>query len=65
MMMGAKLGATLLTYPMLVIKMRMMSARKDSEDHTYSGVGHAVETIFSSEGTEKGFKIPACQKVPP
>ena len=45
----AKAGATLLTYPMLTIKTRMMSARRDQQ---YSGVGDAVRSIYRREGMQ-------------
>ncbi len=49
----AKAGATLLTYPMLTIKTRMMSARRDQQ---YSGVGDAVRSIYRREGVQGYFQ---------
>ena len=49
----AKAGATLLTYPMLTIKTRMMSARRDQQ---YSGVGDAVRSIYRREGMRGYFQ---------
>jgi len=43
----AKAGATLCTYPMLTIKTRMMSARRDDQ---YSSVLDAVKSIQEREG---------------
>ena len=43
----AKAGATLCTYPMLTIKTRMMSARRDDQ---YSSVLDAVKSIREREG---------------
>ena len=43
----AKAGATLCTYPMLTIKTRMMSARRDDQ---YSSVLDAVKSIHEREG---------------
>ena len=43
----AKAGATLCTYPMLTIKTRMMSARRDQQ---YRGVLDAVRSIHHREG---------------
>mmetsp|Transcript_15911 Transcript_15911/g.45569 ORF Transcript_15911/g.45569 Transcript_15911/m.45569 type:complete len:342 (-) Transcript_15911:1237-2262(-) len=49
----AKAGATLLTYPMLTIKTRMMSARRDQQ---YRGVGDAVSSIYRREGIRGYFQ---------
>jgi adenine nucleotide transporter 17 len=49
----AKAGATLLTYPMLTIKTRMMSARRDQQ---YRGVGDAVRSIYRREGIRGYFQ---------
>ena len=49
----AKAGATLLTYPMLTIKTRMMSARRDQQ---YNGVGDAVRSIYRREGMQGYFQ---------
>lgn len=46
----AKAGATILTYPMLTVKTRMMSARKHDTDLQYSGVFDAVAQIMNREG---------------
>eukprot|EP00889_Picochlorum_renovo_P008682 jgi/Picre1/35712/NNA_003172.t1 len=46
----AKAGATVLTYPMLTVKTRMMSARKEDADIQYASVQDAVRQIFHKEG---------------
>lgn len=46
----AKAGATVMTYPMLTVKTRMMSARKYDEDLQYSGVTDAIVQIMKREG---------------
>lgn len=46
----AKAGATVITYPMLTVKTRMMSARKLDTDLQYSGVFDAVTQIMKREG---------------
>ena len=46
----AKAGATVLTYPMLTVKTRMMSARKEDADIQYASVLDAVRQILNKEG---------------
>jgi len=48
----AKTGATLVTYPLMTIKTRMMSARKeaDCEMMQYKSIGDAIVKIGSREG---------------
>lgn len=46
----AKAGATIMTYPMLTVKTRLMSARKHDTDFQYSGVFDAVSQIMRREG---------------
>ena len=47
----AKLGATLATYPLLLVKQRLQSAgRHTHEDRVYSGTLDAVRRIWKTEG---------------
>ena len=47
----AKLGATLATYPLLLVKQRLQSAgRHTHEDRVYSGTLDAVQRIWKTEG---------------
>lgn len=47
----AKAGATLVTYPMMTIKTRMMSARKEADcEMQYKSIGDAIVKIGSREG---------------
>ena len=46
----AKAGATVLTYPMLTVKTRMMSARKQDADLQYTSILDAVTQIMKKEG---------------
>ncbi|KAL6767154.1 PXN1 [Auxenochlorella protothecoides x Auxenochlorella symbiontica] len=46
----AKAGATVVTYPMLTVKTRMMTARRGDTDMQYSSVGDAVAKIWQTEG---------------
>jgi len=46
----AKAGATVLTYPMLTVKTRMMSARKQDAELQYSSILDAVTQIMKKEG---------------
>jgi len=46
----AKAGATLLTYPLLTVKQRMMSARKTDADMQYTSVADAFVQIGQKEG---------------
>lgn len=62
----AKLGATILTYPMMTIKTRMMSARKDDIDIQYKSMAHAVVEIGEKEGMRgyyRGMKAKIVQSV--
>ena len=48
---AAKLGATVLTYPILLVKSRLMSAgRHTSADRVYKGTAHAIACIWQTEG---------------
>lgn len=51
----AKAGATVVTYPLLTVKTRMMSARKGDADMQYTSVADAIAQIAKKEG-EKGEK---------
>ncbi|BDA49053.1 Peroxisomal membrane protein PMP34 [Coccomyxa sp. Obi] len=47
----AKLGATVVTYPLLLVKARLMSSGKHtSEDRRYTGTLDALERIWKTEG---------------
>ena len=46
----AKAGATVLTYPLLTVKTRMMSARKSDAEMQYKSVADAVAQIAKREG---------------
>ncbi|KXZ53702.1 hypothetical protein GPECTOR_6g619 [Gonium pectorale] len=63
----AKLGATLVTYPMLLIKSRLQAMNSSTaHEARYSGVLHAVATILRREGVAaffKGMKIKMFQTV--
>ena len=64
----AKLGATVLTYPLLVVKSRLQAANKDTHaDLKYTGAIDAVTRIWKHEGEQlpwyhmKGAPVPrAC-----
>ena len=48
---AAKLGATVVTYPLLLVKARLMSAGKEtSQDRKYTGTVDAIERIYKTEG---------------
>ena len=48
---AAKLGATVVTYPLLLVKSRLMSAGKHtSSDRKYTGTVDAIERIYKTEG---------------
>jgi len=48
---AAKLGATVVTYPLLLVKSRLMSAGKHtSSDRKYTGTLDAIERIYKTEG---------------
>lgn len=48
----AKLGATVVTYPLLLVKARLMSSGKHtSEERRYTGTLDALERIWKTEGT--------------
>lgn len=54
---AAKIGATLLTYPMLVIKNRLQSINRHTvADMQYRGVMHAVDCILRGEGLQGFYK---------
>lgn len=47
----AKLGATVVTYPLLLIKSRLMSQSKtDAAEHQYSGTVDALLRIYKNDG---------------
>jgi adenine nucleotide transporter 17 len=46
----AKAGATVLTYPLLTVKTRMMSARKSDKHMQYTSVADAITQIATKEG---------------
>lgn len=46
----AKAGATVVTYPLLMVKTRMMSARKTDSDMQYTSVANAIMQIGQKEG---------------
>lgn len=46
----AKAGATIVTYPMLTVKNRMMTARRGDAHMQYASVGDAVVKIWRAEG---------------
>lgn len=47
----AKLGATVLTYPILLVKQRLQAASKHTHaDLKYTGTYDAVKTIWQKEG---------------
>lgn len=47
----AKLGATVITYPLLLVKQRLMSASRHTEhDRRYKGTMHAIFKIWRDEG---------------
>ena len=49
----AKLGATVLTYPLLVVKSRLQAANKDTHvDLKYTGAVDAVTRIWKHEGED-------------
>ena len=49
----AKLGATVLTYPLLVVKSRLQAANKDTHvDLKYTGAVDAVTRIWKHEGEQ-------------
>ena len=48
---AAKLGATVVTYPLLLVKARLQSAGKHtSSDRRYTGTADAIERIYRTEG---------------
>lgn len=48
----AKLGATVMTYPLLLIKSRLMSQSKtDAAEMRYSGTVDALVRIYKQDGT--------------
>jgi len=62
----AKAGATVLTYPLLTVKTRMMSARKSDEHMQYTSVFDAITQIATKEGLAgyyRGIKTKIVQSV--
>lgn len=48
----AKLGATIMTYPILLVKSRLMAASKHTHaDLQYNGTYDALMRIYKKEGT--------------
>ena len=48
---AAKLGATVVTYPLLLVKARLQSAGKHTaEDRRYDGTLDALQRIWKTEG---------------
>ena len=61
----AKLGATVVTYPLLLVKSRLMSQSKtDAAEHQYTGTLDAILRIYKNDGarhhTCKCSASPAC-----
>ena len=57
----AKLGATVVTYPLLLVKSRLMSAGKHtSSDRKYTGTVDAIERIYKTEGDPLVMKRESC-----
>jgi solute carrier family 25 (peroxisomal adenine nucleotide transporter), member 17 len=54
----AKAGATIVTYPLLTVKTRMMTAKKTDADMQYSSILDAVLQIAQREGGRGQFRIP-------
>jgi adenine nucleotide transporter 17 len=52
----AKLGSTLVTYPLLLIKSRLQAASKSDTVTQYTGVTHALRMILREEGFQGLFK---------
>jgi adenine nucleotide transporter 17 len=62
----AKAGATVLTYPLLTVKTRMMSARKSDKHMQYTSVFDAITQIATKEGLAgyyRGIKTKIVQSV--
>ena len=62
----AKAGATILTYPLLTVKTRMMSARKTDAEMQYTSVADAIIQIARREGLGgyyKGIRTKIVQSV--
>ena len=62
----AKAGATVLTYPLLTVKTRMMSARKSDTEMQYKSIGDAIAQIARKEGASgyyKGIRTKIVQSV--
>ena len=52
----AKLGATVVTYPLLLVKARLMSSGKHtSEERRYTGTLDALKRIWKTEGARPGW----------
>ncbi len=52
----AKLGATVCTYPLLLVKARLQSAGKHSQlDRQYTGTADAIQRIWKTEGEHSSF----------
>lgn len=50
---AAKLGATVVTYPLLLVKARLQSAGKHTaDDRRYTGTADAIERIWKTEGAQ-------------
>ena len=56
----AKLGATILTYPILLVKSRLMAASKHTHaDLQYNGTYDALKRIYKKEGMLRCYFVPA------
>lgn len=53
----SKIGATIATYPMIVVKARLQAVNKEThEDMQYSSTWHAMRRIYTDEGMHGYFK---------
>jgi adenine nucleotide transporter 17 len=63
----AKVGATLATYPMLVVKSRLQAANADTHDSLrYTGVADALRRMWAAEGLAglyRGMRVKLAQTV--
>lgn len=62
----AKLGATIITYPLQLIKSRMQAASRDDASLRYTGILHAVSCILQEDGFlgfYRGMRTKICQSV--
>ena len=62
----AKLGATIITYPLQLIKSRMQAAGGDDAGLRYTGILHAVSCVLREDGFlgfYRGMRTKICQSV--